>query len=205
MLFRNNCVTRRWTNWCRHQNSILSDLCGLNGIHFVYNKQMHCIPKHVASLFPVSVLALPVYFASSFFYSKIKSCFNYLLCATILYRPAPYYFGSPLLLLFSPSCGCPYIKTCVDFRTTFTQLFTCKLWSFICAFRFSSHNWNTLFMGTSSVADVIAQKYNTSKSQVLDHVSAAQTIMNIMRCVLCIFSATCSSIFPCFCRREREA
>lgn len=33
----------------------------------------------------------------------------------------------------------------------------------------SSHNWNTLFMGTSSVADVIAQKYNTSKSQVLDH------------------------------------
>lgn len=33
----------------------------------------------------------------------------------------------------------------------------------------SSHNWNTLFMGTSSVAEVIAQKYNTSKSQVLDH------------------------------------
>ncbi|XP_053324888.1 probable RNA-binding protein 19 [Spea bombifrons] len=33
----------------------------------------------------------------------------------------------------------------------------------------SSHNWNTLFMGTSAVADVIAQKYNTSKSQVLDH------------------------------------
>ncbi|KAM8961985.1 putative RNA-binding protein 19 isoform 2-T2 [Pelodytes ibericus] len=33
----------------------------------------------------------------------------------------------------------------------------------------SSHNWNTLFMGTSAVAEVIAQKYNTSKSQVLDH------------------------------------
>ncbi|CAI9572605.1 unnamed protein product [Staurois parvus] len=33
----------------------------------------------------------------------------------------------------------------------------------------SAHNWNTLFMGTSSVAEVIAQKYNTSKSQVLDH------------------------------------
>ncbi|KAM4809300.1 putative RNA-binding protein 19 [Rhinophrynus dorsalis] len=32
----------------------------------------------------------------------------------------------------------------------------------------SSHNWNTLFMGTSSVAEVIAQKYNTSKSEVLD-------------------------------------
>uniref|UniRef100_A0A8C5P7G9 Probable RNA-binding protein 19 n=1 Tax=Leptobrachium leishanense TaxID=445787 RepID=A0A8C5P7G9_9ANUR len=33
----------------------------------------------------------------------------------------------------------------------------------------SSHNWNTLFMGTSAVADVIAQKYSTTKSQVLDH------------------------------------
>ncbi|XP_069475328.1 probable RNA-binding protein 19 isoform X2 [Ambystoma mexicanum] len=32
----------------------------------------------------------------------------------------------------------------------------------------SSHNWNTLFMGTSAVADAIAQKYNTTKSQVLD-------------------------------------
>ncbi|KAG8455679.1 hypothetical protein GDO86_001754 [Hymenochirus boettgeri] len=32
----------------------------------------------------------------------------------------------------------------------------------------SAHNWNTLFMGTSAVADVIAQKYNASKSQVLD-------------------------------------
>uniref|UniRef100_A0A8C1QML3 Probable RNA-binding protein 19 n=1 Tax=Cyprinus carpio TaxID=7962 RepID=A0A8C1QML3_CYPCA len=33
----------------------------------------------------------------------------------------------------------------------------------------SSHNWNTLFLGTSAVADAIAQKYNTTKSQVLDH------------------------------------
>ncbi|XP_069070627.1 probable RNA-binding protein 19 [Pleurodeles waltl] len=32
----------------------------------------------------------------------------------------------------------------------------------------SSHNWNTLFMGTSAVADAIAQKYSTTKSQVLD-------------------------------------
>ncbi|XP_077572018.1 putative RNA-binding protein 19 [Stigmatopora nigra] len=32
----------------------------------------------------------------------------------------------------------------------------------------NSHNWNTLFMGTSAVADVIAEKYNTTKSQVLD-------------------------------------
>lgn len=36
---------------------------------------------------------------------------------------------------------------------------------------FSSHNWNTLFLGTSAVADAIAEKYNTTKSQVLDHVS----------------------------------
>ncbi|KAI4902096.1 hypothetical protein NFI96_013174 [Prochilodus magdalenae] len=35
----------------------------------------------------------------------------------------------------------------------------------------SSHNWNTLFLGTSAVADAIAEKYNTSKSQVLDHES----------------------------------
>ncbi|MBN3311818.1 RBM19 protein, partial [Atractosteus spatula] len=32
----------------------------------------------------------------------------------------------------------------------------------------SSHNWNTLFLGTSAVADAIAEKYNTTKSQVLD-------------------------------------
>lgn len=37
----------------------------------------------------------------------------------------------------------------------------------------SSHNWNTLFLGTSAVADAIAEKYNTTKSQVLDHVSDA--------------------------------
>uniref|UniRef100_A0A8C4H962 Probable RNA-binding protein 19 n=1 Tax=Dicentrarchus labrax TaxID=13489 RepID=A0A8C4H962_DICLA len=35
----------------------------------------------------------------------------------------------------------------------------------------SSHNWNTLFVGTSAVADAIAEKYNTTKSQVLDHES----------------------------------
>ncbi|KAK1893181.1 putative RNA-binding protein 19 [Dissostichus eleginoides] len=35
----------------------------------------------------------------------------------------------------------------------------------------SSHNWNTLFLGTSAVADAIADKYNTTKSQVLDHES----------------------------------
>lgn len=41
-----------------------------------------------------------------------------------------------------------------------------------CTFPFSSHNWNTLFVGTSAVADAIAEKYNTTKSQVLDHVSS---------------------------------
>uniref|UniRef100_A0A673CQF7 Probable RNA-binding protein 19 n=1 Tax=Sphaeramia orbicularis TaxID=375764 RepID=A0A673CQF7_9TELE len=35
----------------------------------------------------------------------------------------------------------------------------------------SSHNWNSLFLGTSAVADAIAEKYNTTKSQVLDHES----------------------------------
>ncbi|KAM9194524.1 putative RNA-binding protein 19 isoform 2-T3 [Dugong dugon] len=33
----------------------------------------------------------------------------------------------------------------------------------------SSHNWNVLFMGPNAVADVIAQKYNATKSQVFDH------------------------------------
>ncbi|NXX93788.1 RBM19 protein, partial [Centropus bengalensis] len=33
----------------------------------------------------------------------------------------------------------------------------------------SSHNWNTLFVGTNAVAEAIAQKYNASKSRVLDH------------------------------------
>ncbi|XP_067861809.1 probable RNA-binding protein 19 isoform X2 [Heptranchias perlo] len=33
----------------------------------------------------------------------------------------------------------------------------------------SSHNWNTLFIGTNAVADAIATKYNATKSQVLDH------------------------------------
>ena len=37
---------------------------------------------------------------------------------------------------------------------------------------FSSHNWNSLFVGTNAVADAIAEKYNTTKSQVLDHVSS---------------------------------
>lgn len=43
----------------------------------------------------------------------------------------------------------------------------------------SSHNWNTLFLGTSAVADAIAEKYNITKSQVLDHVSDAAASSSI--------------------------
>ncbi|KAJ8312888.1 hypothetical protein KUTeg_010261 [Tegillarca granosa] len=32
----------------------------------------------------------------------------------------------------------------------------------------SAHNWNTLFLGANAVADVMAEKYGTSKSQILD-------------------------------------
>ncbi|KAL5016171.1 hypothetical protein ScPMuIL_005760 [Solemya velum] len=32
----------------------------------------------------------------------------------------------------------------------------------------SSHNWNTLFLGANAVADVIAEKYGTTKSQLLN-------------------------------------
>ncbi|XP_061189659.1 probable RNA-binding protein 19 isoform X2 [Saccostrea echinata] len=32
----------------------------------------------------------------------------------------------------------------------------------------SSHNWNTLFLGVNAVADVMAAKYNTEKSHILD-------------------------------------
>lgn len=35
----------------------------------------------------------------------------------------------------------------------------------------SSHNWNTLFVGTNAVADAMAQRYNAPKSHVLDAVS----------------------------------
>ncbi|XP_064153727.1 probable RNA-binding protein 19 isoform X1 [Anguilla rostrata] len=35
----------------------------------------------------------------------------------------------------------------------------------------SAHNWNTLFLGANAVADAIAEKYNTTKSHVLDHES----------------------------------
>ncbi|NXX38575.1 RBM19 protein, partial [Tricholaema leucomelas] len=43
----------------------------------------------------------------------------------------------------------------------------------------SSHNWNTLFVGTNAVADAIAQKYNASKSQVLDHESKDSVAVRI--------------------------
>ena len=40
---------------------------------------------------------------------------------------------------------------------------------------FSSHNWNSLFIGADAVAEAIAQKYQTTKSQVLDGVSIAHS------------------------------
>ncbi|XP_064024576.1 probable RNA-binding protein 19 isoform X2 [Pogoniulus pusillus] len=43
----------------------------------------------------------------------------------------------------------------------------------------SSHNWNTLFVGTNAVADAIAQKYSASKSQVLDHESKDSVAVRI--------------------------
>lgn len=51
------------------------------------------------------------------------------------------------------------------------QIISSCVHCFCCVFLHSSHNWNTLFLGTSAVADAIAQKYNTTKSKVLDHVS----------------------------------
>ena len=36
----------------------------------------------------------------------------------------------------------------------------------------SSHNWNTLFLGANAVADVMAEKYDAKKSDILDPVSA---------------------------------
>lgn len=42
----------------------------------------------------------------------------------------------------------------------------------------STHNWNTLFVGTNAVADAIAEKYNTTKSQVLDHVSSPPLLIS---------------------------
>lgn len=35
----------------------------------------------------------------------------------------------------------------------------------------SSHNWNALFLGANAVADAMAQKYHTDKSNILDDVS----------------------------------
>lgn len=32
----------------------------------------------------------------------------------------------------------------------------------------SDHNWNTLFLGVNAVADVMADKYNTTKRGILD-------------------------------------
>lgn len=63
-----------------------------------------------------------------------------------------------------------------------------------CVLLFSSHNWNTLFLGTSAVADAIAEKYNTTKSQVLDHVSAHTSISAVSFTVAPIVSSSCANI-----------
>lgn len=52
----------------------------------------------------------------------------------------------------------------------------------------SSHNWNTLFVGTSAVADAIAEKYNTTKSQVLDHVRGLFFLIFFSFFTICFFS-----------------
>lgn len=33
----------------------------------------------------------------------------------------------------------------------------------------SSHNWNTLFLGTNAVASLMAERYSTTKQQVILH------------------------------------
>ena len=35
------------------------------------------------------------------------------------------------------------------------------------------HNWNTLFLGMNAVADVMADKYNTTKGDILDGASSS--------------------------------
>ena len=51
------------------------------------------------------------------------------------------------------------------------KIFTSFVFSDIKDSHFSSHNWNTLFLGANAVADVMAEKYGTTKSDILDAVS----------------------------------
>ena len=44
---------------------------------------------------------------------------------------------------------------------------------------YSSHNWNSLFLGANAVADVMAEKYGTSKSDLLNAVSRYQALNTI--------------------------
>lgn len=39
---------------------------------------------------------------------------------------------------------------------------------------FSSHNWNSLFLGSNAVVDVLAEKYQAEKSDILDTVSKSK-------------------------------
>ena len=41
----------------------------------------------------------------------------------------------------------------------------------------SSHNWNTLFLGANAVADVMAERYGATKSDILNTVSRLPTVM----------------------------
>ena len=51
------------------------------------------------------------------------------------------------------------------------RIFISYVFSDINDSHFSSHNWNTLFLGANAVADVMAEKYGTTKSDILDAVS----------------------------------
>ena len=42
---------------------------------------------------------------------------------------------------------------------------------------YSSHNWNTLFLGANTVADVMVEKYRTAKSDILDNVSDCNRLL----------------------------
>jgi len=40
---------------------------------------------------------------------------------------------------------------------------------------FSAHNWNTLFVGASAVADTMAEKYGKTKDEILTQVSLSKS------------------------------
>ena len=42
------------------------------------------------------------------------------------------------------------------------------------------HNWNTLFLGMNAVADVMADKYNTTKGSILDDASSSSLAVRMV-------------------------